>query len=83
MEIKEFINEHKDKITYGGSAIIIIVVLFLVYRWFFSGSKKKKCLDPAAQNKIADEIRKKLDEIDSCDCNDKKKSKPDLSESRL
>lgn len=45
-------------------------------------SNDRNCLNPEIQKKIADEINKKLQEINACNCDDecKKKNQPKKSE---
>jgi len=71
MDIQSFVTNH------GTFAVVllIIIVIYIGYTlyWIYakkshSPSKSHGCLNKQAQEKIANEIQRKLKEIDSCDC---------------
>lgn len=74
MDIQSFVINH------GTFAIVllIIIVVYIGYTlyWLYAhkskspSSKSHGCLNKQTQEKIADEIQRKLKEIDSCDCKD-------------
>jgi hypothetical protein len=81
MDIQSFVTNH-GTFTLIILGIIVLYILYTLY-WFYikkfdSKKKSKVCLDKKTQDKIAIEIQKKLEQIDSCDCKDactlKKKS---------
>jgi hypothetical protein len=51
--------------------LIIVVIVYFIYLYFTKGSPMGLggCLSPDAQMKIANSIDKKLQEINTCNCN--------------
>ena len=76
MDIQSFVSEH-GTFTLVLLVIIIIYIGYTLY-WFYSRrysrrylhNSPKKCLNKEIQQKIANDIQRKLKEIDSCDCKD-------------
>ena len=76
MDIQSFVANHGTFAT----TILILIVAYIGYTlyWFYSrrntphpkSPPSRKCLDKRTQDKIANEIHRKLKEIDSCDCKD-------------
>jgi len=83
MDIQSFVTNHG---TFAIVLLIIVVVYIgCTLYWLYaskskspfpfsssssSSSKSHGCLNKQTQEKIADEIQRKLKEIDSCDCKD-------------
>lgn len=76
MDIQSFVSEH-GTLTLVLLVIIVIYIGYTLY-WFYSRrywqrylkGSPKKCLNKVTQQKIANDIQRKLKEIDSCDCKD-------------
>lgn len=72
MNFQKFFREHKLVVI----IIIIIIILFVLWFFFKRTNKNKSvqieqmCMVEDIQQKIADDINKKIDEISGCDCDD-------------
>uniref|UniRef100_A0A6C0LSV9 Uncharacterized protein n=1 Tax=viral metagenome TaxID=1070528 RepID=A0A6C0LSV9_9ZZZZ len=81
--IKKFYADNKKVII----LFVIIIIALLIYRYFwkresitndFLPTKKEKqlCINKDTQKKISEEINKKLQEINACDCKETCESSP-------
>jgi hypothetical protein len=102
MNFSDFWTDNKENIVYGILVIIGIVLVVYIFKGYFRknefakienkgyayiyGHTAKKCLDVDVQKQIANDISRKLEEINACNCDDKHsglRKRLDLSESQI